>query len=104
VVARQAHNLKVLGSIPSPATNTYIASLRTGFFYAQIAELSSKKQESGLTKRQKTGPFLVHFGSIFGPFCPATTFLSALKLNRFINKITIGERDETKHQASGTKT
>ena len=30
-VARQAHNLKAVGSIPAPATITISASLRTGF-------------------------------------------------------------------------
>ena len=32
VVARQAHNLKAIGSIPIPATNNYSASHSTGFF------------------------------------------------------------------------
>ena len=32
VVARQAHNLKAVGSIPAPATNNYSASHLTGFF------------------------------------------------------------------------
>ena len=35
-VARQAHNLKAVGSIPAPATITISASLRTGFFYLRI--------------------------------------------------------------------
>ena len=34
VVARQAHNLKAVGSIPAPATNSYSASHSTGFFRA----------------------------------------------------------------------
>ena len=34
VVAYQAHNLKVCGSIPHPATNNYSASQPTGFFCA----------------------------------------------------------------------
>lgn len=34
VVAYQAHNLKVSGSIPLPATNNYSASHLTGFFLA----------------------------------------------------------------------
>ena len=34
VVARQAHNLKAVGSIPAPATNNYSASQPTGFFCA----------------------------------------------------------------------
>ena len=34
VVARQAHNLKAVGSIPAPATNNYSASHLTGFFLA----------------------------------------------------------------------
>ena len=34
VVARQAHNLKAVGSIPAPATNNYSASHLTGFFCA----------------------------------------------------------------------
>ena len=34
VVARQAHNLKAVGSIPAPATNRLSASQPTGFFIA----------------------------------------------------------------------
>ena len=34
VVARQAHNLKAVGSIPAPATKNYSASCPTGFFCA----------------------------------------------------------------------
>ena len=34
VVARQAHNLKAVGSIPAPATNEIAASQPTGFFCA----------------------------------------------------------------------
>ena len=34
VVARQAHNLKAVGSIPTPATNEISASHSTGFFCA----------------------------------------------------------------------
>ena len=33
-LARQAHNLKAIGSIPIPATNNYSASQMTGFFLA----------------------------------------------------------------------
>ena len=34
VVARQAHNLKAVGSIPAPATKCLLTSQMTGFFFA----------------------------------------------------------------------
>ena len=37
VVARQAHNLKAVGSIPAPATNRIFNRLKRRFFCAQIA-------------------------------------------------------------------
>ena len=40
VVARQAHNLKAVGSIPAPATNDYYNRLKSRFFCAQIAPFS----------------------------------------------------------------
>ena len=39
VVARQAHNLKAVGSIPAPATNDYYNRLKSRFFCAQIPNL-----------------------------------------------------------------
>ena len=40
VVARQAHNLKAVGSIPAPATNRIFNRLKRRFFCAQIAPFS----------------------------------------------------------------
>ncbi len=40
VVARQAHNLKAVGSIPAPATNDYYNRLKSRFFCAQIPQLT----------------------------------------------------------------
>ena len=43
VVARQAHNLKAVGSIPAPATNDFQElTLVSSFFYAQIREVAAE--------------------------------------------------------------
>ena len=43
VVARQAHNLKAVGSIPTPATNDFSGTCTRKFlFYAQIKEIAAE--------------------------------------------------------------
>ena len=39
VVARQAHNLKAVGSIPAPATNDYYNRLKSRFFVLKFPNL-----------------------------------------------------------------
>ena len=60
VVARQAHNLKAVGSIPAPATNNYSASHSTGFFCA-VKVLTTKGFAKEL-KFSKTLPGLRSLG------------------------------------------
>ena len=73
VVARQAHNLKAVGSIPAPATNRIFNRLKRRFFCAQIAPFSLF---SDTFINLVAGQGLLHIFPTFIPQCGELTATS----------------------------
>ena len=58
-VARQAHNLKVVGSNPAPATNKKKPVFRTGFFFLNCAARVEPAKKQVHCKRKSDGGMTV---------------------------------------------